>query len=167
MTSTIKLEQISIRTELMPGDIGYVTWMHGHLYQLEYNYGVGFEAYVAGGFYEFYKNYDGARDRAWIAEHSKKIIGFLLLMHRDSAEAQLRYFIIDPEYRGMGLGKKMAGLYMDFLKEKKYKSSYLWTTHELFTAASIYQRMGFTLVEEKESGTFGKPLREQKYQLIL
>ncbi|HYE54504.1 MAG TPA: GNAT family N-acetyltransferase, partial [Chitinophagaceae bacterium] len=41
------LEHISIRTTLKPGDIGYVTYLHGHLYQQEYQYGISFEAYVA------------------------------------------------------------------------------------------------------------------------
>jgi peptidyl-dipeptidase Dcp len=167
MTIKDKLDEITIRTQIVPGDIGYVTWMHGYFYQVEYNYGVGFEAYVAGGFYEFYKNYDPAWDRVWVAEQGKKIVGFLLLMRRDTTEAQLRYFIIDPEFRGIGLGKKMAGSFMEFLKEKKYKSCYLWTTNELFTAASIYHKMGFRLVEEKQSESFGKSLLEQKYQLIL
>jgi peptidyl-dipeptidase Dcp len=94
------------------------------------------------------------------------MIGFLLLMDRGEA-AQLRYFLIEPEYRGMGLGAKLLNLYMNFLNECGYKQSYLWTTHELHAAAHLYQRLGFQLTEEKESTAFGKPLREQRYDLIL
>jgi peptidyl-dipeptidase Dcp len=94
------------------------------------------------------------------------MIGFLLLMDRGSA-AQLRYFLIEPEYRGIGLGAKLLSLYMDFLHQCKYKSSYLWTTHELDTASFLYKRLGFTLTEEKESTAFGKPVREQRYDLLL
>jgi peptidyl-dipeptidase Dcp len=88
-------------------------------------------------------------------------------MHRAPAEAQLRYFILDPAYRGIGLGKKMAVLFMMYLREKRYQRSYLWTTNELFTAASIYKKMGFTLSEELSSEAFGKPLKEQRYDLNL
>ena len=84
-------------------------------------------------------------DRVWVAEHENKIVGFLLLMAREKNIAQLRYFILDPHYRGIGLGKKLAGLYMDYLHEKNFKSSYLLTTHELFAAAHIYKKMGFVL----------------------
>jgi peptidyl-dipeptidase Dcp len=56
---------------------------------------------------------------------------------------------------------------MDFLRERGYKKSYLWTTHELGIAAFLYKRLGFTLTEEKESTAFGKPLMEQRYDLIL
>ena len=55
----------------------------------------------------------------------------------------------------------------DFLRECGYKSSYLWTTHELHAAIALYKKFGFTLTEEKESTTFGKLLTEQRYDLVL
>ena len=162
----ISLNDISIRTELRYGDMGYVIYLHGLLYGREYNYGLQFESYVAKGLHEFYENYDPKRNRVWICEYHGKMIGFLLLMDRGAA-AQLRYFLIAPEYRGIGLGSKLMHLYMDFLRECGYKASYLWTTHELHTAISLYKKFGFTLTEEKESTAFGKPLIEQRYDLVL
>jgi peptidyl-dipeptidase Dcp len=162
----VLLDEISIRTELRPGDIGYVTYLHGALYHREYGYGIQFESYVAKGLCEFYEKYDPKRNRIWACEHIDRMIGFLLLMDRGKA-AQLRYFLIAPEYRGIGLGLKLLKLYMDFLRECGYKESYLWTTHELTTAANLYKRFGFQLTEEKESSAFGKPLTEQRYDLIL
>lgn len=159
----MKVSDISIRTNIEPGDLGYVMHRHGKLYKAEYNYGVEFETYVGAGMHEFYKNYDPERDRVWICEHVEKIIGFVLLMHRENNAAQLRYFYIEPEYRGIGLGKKLMQLYMDFLKEAGYQSSYLWTTHELISAASLYKLHGFKLTDEKTSAAFGKALKEQRY----
>jgi GNAT superfamily N-acetyltransferase len=161
----ISLNDIHIRTELRPGDIGYVTYLHGHLYKKEYGYGIEFEAYVALGLHEFYKQYSPENNRVWVCEHGDKIIGFMLLMNRGKA-AQLRYFILEPEYRGIGLGKKLMELYMRFLKDCKYESSYLWTTHELYAAASLYTRHGFKLTEEKPSNSFGKPLKEHRYDWV-
>jgi ribosomal protein S18 acetylase RimI-like enzyme len=166
MISTLNLEDISIRTELQAGDIGYVTYLHGILYKIEYNYGINFEAYVARGLHEFYEQYDPSNNRVWVCEHNRKIVGFLLLMNRGNA-AQLRYFIIVPEYRGIGLGKKLMGLYMDFLRQCGYESSYLLTTHELYTAAYLYKKYGFKLKEEKDSTSFGKALKENMYTLEL
>ena len=94
------------------------------------------------------------------------MIVFLLLIDRGRA-AQLRYFLIEPEYRGLGLGSKLLNLYMEFLQECGYKESFLWTTHELDAAIHLYKRIGFRLMEEKESTSFGKALREQRYDLIL
>jgi len=167
MTSIINSEDIVIRTELKAGDIGYVTFLHGVLYKQEYNYGISFESYVAAGLHEFYQHYNPLKDRAWICEHHEAIIGFLLLMHRENNAAQLRYFILKPEYRGIGLGKKLMNLYMHFLKAAGYTSSYLWTTNELPAAAHLYKQHGFRLTDEKESTAFGKFLKEQRYVLAL
>jgi peptidyl-dipeptidase Dcp len=88
-------------------------------------------------------------------------------MHRDRAVAQLRYFYLEPEYRGMGLGKRLMKLFMEFLVSRNYRTSYLWTTNELGAAASLYMRHGFELTMEKESTAFGKPLVEQRYDLMI
>ena len=162
----ISLRDLTLRNELQPGDLGYVIHLHGKLYKEEYNYGIAFEAYVAMGLYEFYQQYDPTTNRVWVCTHQGKMIGFLLLMDRGEA-AQLRYFLIAPDYRGIGLGKKLMNLYMDFLAQCKYKSSYLWTTHELQAAAHLYKSKGFVLTEEMESSAFGKTLKERKYELKL
>src|SRR5688572_26211421 len=164
--TNVSLEDISIRSELRPGDIGYVTYLHGSLYHKEYGYGLQFESYVAKGLCEFYEKYNPERNRIWACEHNDRMIGFLLLMDRVKA-AQLRYFLVERKYRGIGLGSELMNLYMDFLQASGYKTSYLWTTHELSTAASLYKRHGFRLTEEKDSTAFGKPVKEQRYDLIL
>jgi peptidyl-dipeptidase Dcp len=56
---------------------------------------------------------------------------------------------------------------MEFLNDKGYNSAYLWTTHELDSAASLYKRHGFVLTDEKDSSDFGKPLKEQRYDLTI
>ena len=159
----IDVNDITIRTTPQPGDFGYIIHRHGALYATEYGYGISFELYVAEGLHEFYNAYDPRLDRVWICEHNEKIVGFLLLMHRLNNTAQLRYFYLEPEYRGIGLGKKLMKLYMDFFSQCGYAASYLWTTHELTAAASLYRRNGFVLTTEKESTSFGKLLREHRY----
>lgn len=158
---------ISIRTDIHPGDLGYIIHLHGSLYGKEYDYGIVFETYVAKGMYEFYAQYDPQKDRVWICEDKGKIIGFLLGMHRENNTAQLRYFILSPEYRGLGLGRKLMELFMEYLRENKYSACYLWTTNEQESAANLYKRFGFVLTEDKPSDAFGKELREQRYDLHL
>ena len=118
--SKVSLNEIYIRTTLQSGDLGYVTYLHGTLYHKEYNYSIQFESYVARGLCEFYENYDSRTNRIWACEHNDRMIGFLLLMNREDS-AQLRYFLIEPGYRGIGLGSKLMNLYMDFLQECGYK----------------------------------------------
>jgi len=161
-----KTNNITIRTEIKPGDLGYVMYRHGKIYGGEYNYGVVFETYVGAGLYEFYKNYDPKLDRVWICEQEDKIVGFMLLMHRENNTAQLRYFYFEPECRGLGLGNRLMQLFIDFAKECNYGSAYLWTTDHLPAAHHLYKKFGFRLTEEKPSTAFGKPLVEQRYDLI-
>ncbi len=158
------LNNIQIRTELKPGDIGYITYLHGILYSNEFLHGIAFESIVAGGLHEFYSTYNPKNERIWIAEHEGKIVGCLLLKNRDKS-AQLRYYLILPEYRGIGLGNKLMQLFMEFSKECGYKHVYLWTTNELGKAAYIYKKFGFQLTEEKATSDFGKELTEQRYDL--
>lgn len=157
---------VTIRTELRSGDIGAITRMHGLLYEREYGYNFHFESYVAAGLHEFAEQYNPARDSLWICEHDGAIIGSMVLMDRGSA-AQLRYFLLEPPYRGLGLGKKLMELFMVFARQTGYTSSYLWTTHELTAAATLYRRHGFTLTEEKTQSVWGKSLSEQRYDARL
>lgn len=165
MKTPLKLEDITIRTHLQPGDLGYIIYLHGVLYKQEYDYGISFESYVAMGLHEFYSKYNREKDGVWICEHKDQIIGFLLLMDRGNDTAQLRYFIIKPEYRGFGLGRKLMNLYIQRLKAAAYTHCYLWTTNEQEGAAHLYKKAGFVLTEEKKSSAFGKPLIEQRYDL--
>lgn len=159
-------QNIEIRNELRPGDIGYVTHMHGRIYGEEYNYGIEFEAYVAEGLAEFYRQYDTAKDRVWIAEDSEGMIGFMLLMNRGDA-AQLRYFVIEKEHRGSGLGGRMMQMFMDTARELKYKSAYLWTAGGLDASAHLYRKHSFVLTEEKVTQSFGVTATEQRYAILL
>ena len=79
------LSEISIRTELRSGDLGYLIFLHGDIYRRENGYNITFECYVAEGLVEFYKQYDPAKNRVWICEHQNKMIGFVLLMNRGEA----------------------------------------------------------------------------------
>jgi len=154
---------ICIRQRPRPGDIGEIARLHGVVYSGEYHYGIAFEAYVAQGLAEFFHLYDAVRDRVWLYEDEGRIVATLFLMHRDD-QAQLRYFLTLPEYRGAGIGKDLMTRYMKALEECNYKHSFLWTTSELKAAASLYTRHGFLLTEERPSSRFGKALVEQKYE---
>ena len=166
MTTSIHLDDITCRNELRPGDLGYIAYLHGQIYAKECGYGLGFEGYVLQGLQEFAHQYDPDRDKVWICEHNNNIIGFLLGFHR-SDSLQLRYFILLPDYRGIGLGKKLMLEFLAFMKQRQYTRAYLWTTNEQHAAVSLYTRHGFQLTEEKISNAFDKQLIERKYELKL
>jgi ribosomal protein S18 acetylase RimI-like enzyme len=159
----LRIEDLQIRQHLQPGDIGELTRLHGTVYQRERGHGIAFEALVAAGLAEFHQQYDPAQDRIWICEHRARIVGSLFLMHRPEG-AQLRYFLVLPDYRGFGLGRGLMEHHQAALAECGYRYAFLWTTHELEAAAALYRAHGFRLVEERPSTRFGKALVEQKYE---
>lgn len=161
--STVVISNLALREKLQPGDLGEVARLHGVVYSAERGHGLAFEAYVAGGLAEFFHRFQPARDRVWLYEDADRLAAMLFLVHREE-EAQLRYFLVLPEYRGLGLGKELMKRYMAALEELRYRYSFLWTTAELAAAASLYTRHGFRLVEEQRSTRFGKALVEQKYE---
>ena len=166
MATGIHLDDITWRCELRPGDLGYIAYLHGRIYAKECGYGLGFEAYVLQGLQEFAHQYDPDRDKVWICEHDNNIVGFLLGAHRPDS-LQLRYFILLPQYRGLGLGKKLMVEFLAFMKLNNYTTAYLWTTNEQHAATSLYTRHGFRLIEEKISAAFDKQLIERKYELTI
>lgn len=162
----MKINDIKIRTDLVLGDLGYIAFLHGRTYGSECNYGFEFEKYVLQGLTDLVAQYHPDKDRVWICEHEGNIIGSIAgLYHKDNL--QLRFFMLLPEYRGIGLGKKLMEQFIFFMKDKNYKKVFLWTTNEQQDACSLYQRFGFRLTEEKPSEAFGKPLIEQRYDLHL
>lgn len=164
--ANIKLEDINIRTDIRPGDIGYITHMHGWIYQEEYGYSIAFEGYVAESFYKFLINYNPENDRLWCAEHNGNIIGCIGIVGYEES-AQLRWFLIAPNYRSIGLGKKLLQESLDFVKEKNYKSVYLDTTNDLDKAISMYKRIGFVKKLEKPNNSWREGLTELEFEMKL
>ena len=167
MKPTIETENITIRNDIRPGDMGYITYLHGILYNIECQYNNNFERYVAVSFSEFLENYDSGKDRIWVVEDDDKIVGSIVIMGRSGAVAQLRYFILHPDYRGLGLGRKLMQLAMDFCKSTGYKSIYLWTASELDTAAHLYRQFGFKRTKQVTSNHWGKKILEVCYDAVV
>ncbi len=157
------VDDIRIRNHFVSGDIGFIIQAHGELYGKEYNYGFDFEKYVAEEVNEFVSSYDERRSRIWMCEHNRNRVGFLALQDRGEL-AQLRYFFILPEYRGIGLGNELMNRFMDFLNGCGYKGSYLITNSHLTPATSLYRKFGFNLHHESMSNAFGVEVSEQEYR---
>lgn len=164
--ANIKLDDITIRTDVRPGDIGYITYMHGWIYREEYEYSTAFEGYVAESFFEFIRGYNPDSERLWCAEHNGKIIGCIGIIGHGE-RAQLRWFLLDPHYRGIGLGKKLLQESLNFAREKNYKSVYLDTTNDLNKAISMYNKAGFVKVSEKANNSWREDLTELEFEMQL
>ncbi len=78
----------------------------------------------------------------------------------------LRWFILDLEYQGRGIGKQLIGEAMRFCEEKNFQQVYLSTFAGLDSARHLYEKCGFKLLEENEGNTWGVRVREQVFEWV-
>lgn len=106
------------------------------------------------------------KDRLWCAEHNGKIIGCIgVAAHGE--RAQLRWFLVDPLYRHIGLGKKLLHAAISFAKERGYKSIYLDTTSDLEKTIGLYTSAGFKKTGEKPNNSWREGVTELEYAIDL
>jgi len=158
---------INVRTNLQPGDLGKVVEMHGILYAREYRLNLTFEGHVAAGLGEFAKGYDERKDRLWLAEVNERLVGSIAINGLENQIGQLRWFLVDSEVRGQGLGQRLLSEALDFCRDRGFKSVLLWTISELQAARDLYQKAGFKLTEAKTHQIWGDIRTEQRYDLFL
>jgi N-acetylglutamate synthase-like GNAT family acetyltransferase len=157
-------DPLTIRTTLEPGDLGSVIHLHGVVYAREYGFDPTFEAYVAGPLAEFVRSRTD-RDRLWIAERGGRIVGCTAIVGTSAKEAQLRWFLVDPSARGLGLGTRLLHEAVAFAKDCGYESIFLWTVSALTAAARLYRSAGFAKVQERPARQWGVEVVEEKYRL--
>jgi len=163
--SVLTGESVKIRCDLRPGDVGYLIHLHGWIYAEECGYNHMFEGYVCKTFYDFFEKYNPEKDRLWFAEVNGKMIGAIAIVGHSLTRAQLRWFILHPAFRGIGLGRILLSEAMGYCKEKGYQQIFLETTEDQTTAIGMYIKRGFKKVAEQENKLWGKELVEQSYEL--
>jgi GNAT superfamily N-acetyltransferase len=156
---------VSIRT-FQPGDVGFIAHLHGTLYSRTYKFGRMFEYYVMKGLTEFMINRAGGE--LWIAEVDGQIVGSIAITKFSDHTAQLRWFILDENYHGLGIGKILMETALHFCQKQGYKQIFLWTVSILESARYLYQKYGFRITEEKENDEWtGSTLIEERWDLDL
>jgi len=161
------LAKWKLRHHIRSGDIGYLTYLHGVTYAKEYGYDQTFEAYVADGLAEFIRSFNPDRDRIWLAETNGQIIGSIAIVGQSKAEAQLRWFFVQPKYRRIGMGRRLLNEVLRFCKERKYGTVFLWTTSELSIAQRLYASAGFRRTRRRTHRIWGRKITEERYDLDL
>lgn len=156
---------VDIRS-FQPGDVGFVAHLHGRFYKENYQFGPMFEYYVMKGLTEFMIDTDGGD--LWVAELNGEIIGSIAITKFNDTTAQLRWFILDENYHGLGIGKGLMETAVNYCKNQGYGHVFLWTVSLLEAARRLYQKFNFILTDEKTNEEWtGTKLVEERWDLDL
>ena len=113
------------------------------------------------------REYKEDRSRLWVAEKNNDIIGSIAILERSPIQAQLRWFLVHPDYRGLKLGQRLCREALNFCRGRGHEKVVLWTLDNLAAARAIYNKNGFKVMQKKEHILFGQPLIEEYHVLDL
>jgi DNA-binding MarR family transcriptional regulator/GNAT superfamily N-acetyltransferase len=153
--------------EHRPGDMGWVVQRNAEIYHQEYGWTNAYEALVAKITAEFLEKFDLARERCWIAEHGGRRVGCIFAVAKDATTAKLRLLLVEPDARGLGVGRLLVNECVNFAREKGYQKMVLWTQSTLTAARRIYAEVGFRRTAQESHHSFGHDLEGETWELEL
>ena len=159
-------DDISVRKELCGGDLGRVIALHGECYDMLPGFGLPFEAFVARTVAEYILD-TGAKGRIWMAESDGRLVGCTAIVLRDRNRGQLRWVLVDPSTRGLGLGKRLVNDALQYCRDNGCKEVFLETTDGLPESQALYDALGFKIVSSESEFLWDgvRPLIHMKLEL--
>jgi ribosomal protein S18 acetylase RimI-like enzyme len=159
----------SIRRELRAGDLGAIVAHHGRVYGEEYGVDSSFEGHVASSVARAaLRGFPSPREAICLVELEGEHAGSLALTDEDDGEAAIRWFVLSPEVRGRGLGRRLLGEMLARASEIGYTRVWLETFSELEAAAHLYLDHGFEVVWADAAPRWGRDrIIYQRYDLEL
>ena len=148
-------------------DADWLIAQHGRLYRIDEGFDQSFEALVADIVADFLHRHDPECEQGWIAEQAGKRLGSIFCVRLDPATAKLRLFLLLPEARGLGLGKRLLETCMAYARNRGYSRMQLWTHESHRAAGALYAATGWRLVSANPARSFGVDVVEQNWEIAL
>ena len=149
-------------------DIPYVIDRQLSLYEAERNFTTDiWKKYLTQGVLALVERFDSEKDCIFILECNGSPAGCVAITHTKDNMAQLRYFFLEPELRGLGVGTDLLNKALSFCREKKYSHVFLWTVSAQEAARILHKKAGFEITETSENESWGIPVLEEKWDLDL
>jgi ribosomal protein S18 acetylase RimI-like enzyme len=159
---------VEIRSDLRPGDVGDVVRMHGEVYAREYGLDATFEGSVAEMLGMLIgRGWPGDDEGIWVAEADGERVGAVILSDEGDGVSRLRMFVLRPEHRGAGVGRRLLEELLARARVAGYERMELDTFSELRAAAHLYRGAGFKRVSARHQVMWGREIEFERYELEL
>jgi GNAT superfamily N-acetyltransferase len=158
-----------VLTGYFPGVLGKITELHAIYYNEHWGFDISFETQVAMELCEFMTRFQPETDGFWVALAGSRFGGAVAIDGSRANEegARLRWFIVEPDLQGLGIGSNLIRTAVEFCIKAGHKQIYLWTFKGLDPARHLYEREGFRLAEEHDVSQWGTRIEEQMFVLSL
>ena len=149
-------------------DIDFVISGQIWLYETEYGFTSDiWKGYVRDGVNKLVARFDEQKDCVLILEAGGAPAGCIAITHTGDDTAQLRFFFVESTARGLGAGRMLMDMAMEFCRDKKYKHVFLWTCDQLDAARYLYASHGFAITDTHKNDEWGAPVVEERWDLEL
>lgn len=113
-------------------------------------------AYYDNDTERMFEAYQGEKEIYFVAIKDNEIVGGCGIKHLSNtieniAELQKLYLL--KEVRGLGIGKKLVEMCVEFAKSVGFESIYLETFPNMVSAQALYKKFGFDYLTEQLGGT--------------
>ena len=148
-----------------PGVVGRIIEAHALYYHEHWGLDKSFEVQVGRELSEFMGEFRENRDCIWVPTVGGRFAGSIAMDGRKAAKdgVRLRWFLVVPEFQGLGIGKALIDRALEFSKGRGYTDLYLWTFRGLDPARSLYERNGFRLCP----GTGGQSMGQKPDRTVV
>ncbi|MEW9805835.1 GNAT family N-acetyltransferase [Mesorhizobium sp. ZMM04-5] len=149
-----------------PGALADIVGLHARYYARYWKFGMPFETKVGMELAEFLARHNASSDLFLAAYGDEGAVGSVIVDASGGGPrgAHLRWFIVNEDMQGRGLGADLLGRAVSFCDERGYESVWLTTFAGLDAARSLYERHGFVLVGEAEADQWSGEVQEQIFE---
>jgi N-acetylglutamate synthase-like GNAT family acetyltransferase len=79
----------------------------------------------------------GQGNRLWIAACREEVVGSIAIVDAEPGVGQLRWFLLRPEVRGSGLGRRLLEEAIAYSRKRGLRRVFLWSFTDLSTALAL------------------------------
>jgi GNAT superfamily N-acetyltransferase len=168
MRAEARMTVRAVRSELRAGDSGAIVALHDRVYRAEFGFDGRFAASVATSIeVALASGWPERGGGVWLVDSGDELGGALALTDEGGGVGRVRWFVLERELRGQGLGRSMLASLLDHARASGMTMLQLETFSALSTAAHLYREAGFRLRWERPTDKWGPPIVYQGYELQL